>query len=61
MERTKGRPLVTGELQPTEALVFAVGLEIISFIWLWGFPSTCSAPCSPSRRASSMCSSTRCG
>ncbi len=43
MERTKGRPLVTGELQPTEALVFAVGLEIVSFIWLWGFVNLLSA------------------
>jgi len=35
MERTKGRPLVTGELTPREALVFAVGLEIAAFAWLW--------------------------
>jgi protoheme IX farnesyltransferase len=35
MERTKGRPLVTGELQPREALVFAIGLEIAAFVWLW--------------------------
>ena len=37
MDRTKNRPLVTGEVQPTEALVFAVGLEIVAFFWLWGF------------------------
>ena len=35
MERTKKRPLVTGEVQPTEALVFAIGLEIVAFLWLW--------------------------
>ncbi len=43
MERTKSRPLVTGEIQPTEALVFAVGLEIIAFFWLWGFVNLLSA------------------
>ncbi|MDH3755413.1 MAG: heme o synthase [Acidimicrobiia bacterium] len=34
MERTRSRPLVTGEIQPTEALVFAIGLEIAAFAWL---------------------------
>lgn len=43
MERTKMRPLVTGVIQPTEALVFAVGLEILSFFWLWGFVNLLSA------------------
>ncbi len=37
MERTKHRPLVTGEIKPTEGLVFAVALEIASFFWLWLF------------------------
>lgn len=37
MERTKGRPLVTGEIAPTEGLVFAIALEIVAFFWLWGF------------------------
>ncbi len=37
MERTKNRPLVTGEIKPTEGLVFAVALEIASFFWLWFF------------------------
>ena len=32
MERTKGRPLVTGEVTPREALVFATAIEIASFI-----------------------------
>ncbi len=31
MKRTEKRPLVTGILQPTEALVFAIGLEILAF------------------------------
>ena len=43
MDRTKNRPLVTGLIQPTEALVFAVGLEIFSFLWLWGFVNLLSA------------------
>ncbi len=43
MERTKTRPLVTGEVEPTEALVFAIGLEAVSFVWLWGFVNLLSA------------------
>jgi heme o synthase len=43
MERTKGRPLVTGEVQPTEALVFAIGIELASFFWLWAFVNLLSA------------------
>lgn len=43
MERTKGRPLVTGEVTPREALVFATVIEIASFIWLWGFVNLLSA------------------
>src|SRR4051812_24546222 len=35
MERTKGRPLVTGVIQPTSALVFALVLEAIAFVELW--------------------------
>jgi len=35
MERTKGRPLVTGEISPREALVFAFVIEIAAFVWLW--------------------------
>jgi protoheme IX farnesyltransferase len=34
MERTKGRPLVTGELEPRPALTFAIGLEVAAFAWL---------------------------
>jgi heme o synthase len=43
MERTKNRPLVTGLVRPGEALVFAVGLEIVAFAWLWGFVNLLSA------------------
>ncbi len=35
MERTKDRPLVTGVVTPRAALVFAIGLEIASFLLLW--------------------------
>jgi len=43
MERTRNRPLVTGEIAPREALVFAIALEIASFLWLWGFVNLLSA------------------
>ena len=43
MERTKGRPLVTGELEPAAALRFAVGLEIAAFAWLWATVNLLSA------------------
>ncbi len=35
MERTRHRPLVTGLVQPNEALVFAVVLEVAAFAVLW--------------------------
>lgn len=35
MERTKGRPLVTGAVTPRAALVFAVTIEALAFAWLW--------------------------
>lgn len=34
MERTKKRPLVTGAVTPREALVFAIAIETLAFIWL---------------------------
>ena len=34
MNRTKNRPLVTGEVKPQEALVFAAGVEALAFVWL---------------------------
>jgi heme o synthase len=43
MERTKGRPLVTGELMPAEALAFALGLEVAAFAWLWAAVNLLSA------------------
>ncbi|MEQ8842766.1 MAG: heme o synthase [Acidimicrobiales bacterium] len=43
MERTKGRPLVTGEVTPREALIFAFVIEIAAFAFLWGFVNLLSA------------------
>lgn len=43
MERTKGRPLVTGEVTPREALVFAFAIEIAAFAFLWAFVNLLSA------------------
>ena len=43
MERTRNRPLVTGEVAPSEALWFALGIEVASFVWLWGFVNLLSA------------------
>jgi protoheme IX farnesyltransferase len=43
MDRTKGRPLVTGVLQPRNALVFAVAIEVLAFAWLWTFVNLLSA------------------
>jgi len=35
MQRTKGRPLVTGEIGVAGAVVFAIGLEVAAFFLLW--------------------------
>lgn len=43
MERTQARPLVTGEVTPKAALVFASALEVAAFAWLWGFVNLLSA------------------
>jgi protoheme IX farnesyltransferase len=43
MKRTAKRPLVTGLVQPTEALVFALGLEAAAFLLLWGTVNLLSA------------------
>jgi len=34
MRRTKGRPLVTGEITPRNALIFAIALEVGAALWL---------------------------
>ena len=43
MDRTKGRPLVTGEISPRNALVFAVVLEVIAFAELAALVNLLSA------------------
>jgi heme o synthase len=43
MQRTKNRPLVTGEVSPSEALIFAVAIEAVAFFWLWGVVNLLSA------------------
>ncbi|RXZ51752.1 heme o synthase [Agromyces binzhouensis] len=43
MKRTKGRPLVTGELTDREALVFAYALGAASIAWLWVFANWLAA------------------
>jgi heme o synthase len=43
MKRTSNRPLVTGVLTPRAALTFAIGLEVVAFVWLWGFVNLLSA------------------
>lgn len=43
MERTKNRPLATGVIEPRNALVFAVVLEVIAFAVLWAGANLLSA------------------
>lgn len=43
MNRTKGRPLVTGAVTPRAALMFAVSIEAVAFIWLWVLVNPLSA------------------
>ena len=43
MERTKGRPLVTGAMSPRAALTFAIALEVVAFAFLWATVNLLSA------------------
>ena len=43
MVRTQGRPLVTGDIRPQNALIFAVLLEIAAFAVLWSGANLLSA------------------
>ncbi len=43
MERTQSRPLVTGVIEPRNALIFAVGLQIVAFAILWAGANLLSA------------------
>src|SRR5205085_2828236 len=42
-KRTEKRPLVTGEVTPRAALIFAVSLEVIAFVELWTLVNLLSA------------------
>ena len=43
MDRTKDRPLVTGVVTPRAAITFALGIEALAYVWLWGFVNLISA------------------
>ena len=43
MKRTQGRPLVTGVMTPRAALVFAIAVEVVAFVWLWYWVNLLSA------------------
>jgi heme o synthase len=43
MKRTQNRPLVTGIIEPRNALIFAIALEAVAFVFLWGFVNLLSA------------------
>ena len=43
MERTQSRPLVTGVIEPRDALIFAVSLQIVAFAVLWAGANLLSA------------------
>lgn len=43
MKRTQGRPLVTGVMTPRAALVFAIAVEVLAFVWLWYWVNLLSA------------------
>ena len=43
MERTQGRPLVTGVIEPRNALIFAISLQFVAFAVLWAGANLLSA------------------
>ncbi|HEY5155177.1 MAG TPA: heme o synthase [Acidimicrobiales bacterium] len=43
MKRTRNRPLVTGVLEPRNALIFAITIEVVAFVWLWTLVNLLSA------------------
>jgi heme o synthase len=43
MDRTRNRPLATGQIEPHAALVFAVSIEVVAFVFLWATVNLLSA------------------
>lgn len=43
MNRTRRRPLPAGNIEPTNALVFGLVLEVVAFVWLWATANFLSA------------------
>ena len=43
MKRTQNRPLATGVIEPRNALVFAIALEVVAFVFLWATVNLLSA------------------
>ena len=43
MRRTSGRPLPRGEIVPSHALAFGIGLNIVAFVLLALFPAVALA------------------
>jgi protoheme IX farnesyltransferase len=43
MKRTENRPIITGEVSPRGALVFAWTLAVLSTLWLWAFTNLLTA------------------
>ncbi|MEO9255770.1 MAG: heme o synthase [Tepidiformaceae bacterium] len=43
MKRTRNRPLVTGIIQPSHALVFGIALGAIAFVFLWATTTLAAA------------------
>ena len=43
MDRTKKRPLATGAMTPRAALTFAIAIEVLAFLFLWGTVNLLSA------------------
>ncbi len=43
MTRTQNRPLATGAIEPRNALIFAIALEVVAFLFLWGTVNLLSA------------------
>ncbi|WP_380168213.1 heme o synthase [Jannaschia sp. R86511] len=43
MRRTRGRPIVTGEISPRAALLFGLGLGVAAVVVLWAFTTVLAA------------------